>query len=158
MVTGSGGSQVHSGWHFCLSAARPNKKKKRKKREMLLLGLRYFAGVFAVGFALGTIRTLWLVPRVGELLAVTAEMPFILAASWWWCGRLLAQQPLGLAGRAVMGGSAFTWLMLAELALGRALGRTPVQHFAAMISAAGLLGLAGQLGFAAMPMFNRSRG
>ena len=124
----------------------------------LLLGLRYFAGVFAVGFALGTIRTLWLVPRVGELVAVTIEMPIILVASWWWCGRLLARQPLGLAGRAVMGGSAFAWLMLAELALGQALGRTPTQLFAAMMTAAGLLGLAGQLGFAAMPMFSHSRG
>jgi hypothetical protein len=125
----------------------------------LLLGLRYFAGVFAVGFALGTIRTLWLVPRVGELVAVTIEMPIILVASWWWCSRLLlARQPLGPAGRAVMGGSAFAWLMLAELALGQALGRTPTQHFAAMVTPVGLLGLAGQLGFAAMPMFSRSRG
>ena len=124
----------------------------------LLLGLRYFAGVFAVGFALGAVRTLLLVPRVGELVAVTMEMPFILAASWWWCGRLLDRQPLGLVGRAVMGSSAFVWLMLAELALGHALGRTSVQHFAAMITVAGLLGLAGQLGFAAMPMFSRSTG
>jgi hypothetical protein len=124
----------------------------------LLLGLHYFSGVFAAGFALGTIRTLWLVPRVGELAAVALEMPFIIVVSWWWCGILLARQPLGLAGRAVMGGSAFVWLMLAELALGQALGRTLVQHFAAMITSAGLLGLAGQLGFAAMPLFSRSRG
>ena len=118
----------------------------------LALGLRYFAGVFAVGFALGTVRTLWLVPLVGEIGAVAMELPFMLAASWWWCGRLLARQPLGLAGRAVMGGSAFVWLMIAELALAMAMGRTPAQHFAAMLTAAGLLGLAGQVVFAALPL------
>jgi hypothetical protein len=121
----------------------------------LALGLRYFAGVFAVGFALGTIRTLWLVPLVGEISAVAMELPFMLAASWWWGRRLLARQPLPLAGRAVMGGSAFAWLMLAELALSLAFGRTPAQHFAVMITAAGLLGLSGQLAFAAMPMLAR---
>jgi len=121
----------------------------------LALGLRYFAGVFAVGFALGTIRTLWLVPRVGEIGAVAMELPFMLAASWWWSRRLLARQPLGLSGRAVMGGTAFGWLMIAELALAMAFGRTPAQHFAAMVTAAGLLGLAGQVAFAALPMVGR---
>jgi len=111
--------------------------------------------VFAIAFAFGTVRTLWLAPRVGELIAVATEVPIISAVSWWWCGRLLARQPLALAGRAVMGGSAFAWLMLAELALSLAFGRTQAQHFAVMITAAGLLGLSGQLAFAAMPMLAR---
>uniref|UniRef100_UPI001969E8F8 hypothetical protein n=1 Tax=Sandarakinorhabdus rubra TaxID=2672568 RepID=UPI001969E8F8 len=94
----------------------------------LNLGLRYFAGVFAVGFALGTIRTLWLAPAIGELAAVAVELPVMLAASWWWCRRLLARRPLDTAGRAVMGGTAFLWLMAAELGLSLAFGRTAGEH------------------------------
>ena len=75
--------------------------------KALTTGLRYFAGVFAVAFALGMVRTLWLVPRVGAIIAVAMEIPIILTFSWWWGHRLLAWEPIRLAGRAVMGGSAF---------------------------------------------------
>jgi hypothetical protein len=122
----------------------------------LSLGLRYFAGVFAVGFLLGTIRTLWLVPTIGEMAAVGVELPLMIAASWWWCRRLLAGQALTSAQRAVMGGSAFLWLMLAELALSLAFGRTAGEHLAGLLAPAGLLGLAGQLVFAALPLIIKS--
>ncbi|WP_156254329.1 hypothetical protein [Sandarakinorhabdus oryzae] len=122
----------------------------------LALGLRYFAGVFAVGFLLGTIRTLWLAPAIGDLAAVGVELPVMIGASWWWCQRLLAGRALTSAGRAIMGGSAFIWLMLAELALSLAFGRTVGEHLAAMRAPAGLLGLAGQLVFAALPLLIKS--
>jgi hypothetical protein len=118
----------------------------------LALGLRYFAGVFAIAFALGTIRTLWLAPAVGAMAAVGIEVPIILAVSWWWGRRLLARQALNLAGRAVMGGSAFLLLMLAEFGLAMAFGRAPGVYWASFFTQAGLLGLAGQLGFAALPL------
>jgi hypothetical protein len=119
----------------------------------LALGLRYFAGVFAVGFLLGTIRTLWLAPAIGDLAAVAVELPVMIGASWWWGRRLLAREPLALAGRAIMGGSAFVWLMLAEFGLAMALGRAPGAYLASFFTADGLLGLAGQLVFAALPLF-----
>jgi hypothetical protein len=118
----------------------------------LAAGLRYFLGVFALGFVLGTIRTLWLAREVSELAAVLAELPLMIAASWWWCRRLLARQPLDLAGRAVMGGTAFIWLMLAEFALALAFGRTPAQYLAGLLAPAGQLGLAGQGVFALLPL------
>jgi hypothetical protein len=116
------------------------------------LGLRYFAGIFAFGFVLGTVRTVWLAPAIGELLAVAAELPVMLAASWWWCRRLLASQPLAITGRATMGASAFIWLMLAELVLSLMFGRTLADHRAGLVTPAGLLGLTGQLLFAALPL------
>lgn len=118
----------------------------------LALGLRYFAGVFAAGFLLGTVRTLWLAPAIGDLAAVAAELPVMLGFSWWWCRRLLRGGVLATGQRAVMGGSAFLWLMLAELALSLAFGRTAAEHLAGLLAPAGLLGLAGQLGFAALPV------
>jgi hypothetical protein len=118
----------------------------------LTLGLRYFAGVFAAGFLLGTIRTLWLAPALGEVPAVAVELPIMLGISWWWCRRLLTRRALAMAARAVMGGTAFLWLMLAELGLSLAFGRTAEQYLAGLLAPAGLLGLAGQVGFAALPM------
>ncbi|MEI6485437.1 MAG: hypothetical protein WCO11_04140 [Sphingomonadales bacterium] len=118
----------------------------------LALGLRYFAGVFAIAFALGTVRTLWLAPVIGAMAAVAIEVPILWRVSWWWGRRLLVRQPVALGGRVVMGGTAFGWLMLAELALSLAFGRTAGEHLALMLAPAGLLGLAGQLGFAVIPL------
>lgn len=122
----------------------------------LALGLRYFIGVFALGFLLGTVRTLWLAPMVGELAAVAIELPLMLGFSWWWCRRVLAGRLVAVGGRAVMGGTAFLWLMLAELGLSLAFGGTLVTHLAALVAPAGLLGLGGQLLFAALPLIPKA--
>jgi hypothetical protein len=50
-------------------------------------GVFYFALVFSVGFVLGAIRTVWVVPRLGVRLAELIEAPLmlgvsILAARW----------------------------------------------------------------------------
>jgi len=50
-------------------------------------GVLYFALVFGAGFVLGTIRTLWIVPRLGTRMAELMETPImlvitILAARW----------------------------------------------------------------------------
>ena len=55
--------------------------------QMVKAGVVYFALVFAVGFVLGAICTLWLVPRVGTRTAELMEMPIMLvvtigAARW----------------------------------------------------------------------------
>src|SRR4030095_1972454 len=39
----------------------------------------YFVIVFGAGFAFGTIRTLWVVPKVGVRTAELMEMPFMVA-------------------------------------------------------------------------------
>jgi len=45
-------------------------------------GVLYFVIVFAAGFAFGTMRTLFLVPQVGDVAAVSIEAPLILGVSW----------------------------------------------------------------------------
>jgi hypothetical protein len=53
----------------------------------LKAGALYFAVVFAAGFALGTIRTLWILPRFGARRAELMEAPIMFAitvlASRW---------------------------------------------------------------------------
>jgi len=55
--------------------------------QILKAGVLYFALVFGAGFVLGTIRTLWVVPRVGTRIAELMETPVMLvvtivAARW----------------------------------------------------------------------------
>jgi hypothetical protein len=69
-------------------------------------GLRYFLIVFAMAFAIGTVRTLLVASRTGAIIAVSLELLLVLALAW----------------------------------------------LAALATPAGLLGLAGQIGFGLMPL------
>ena len=48
--------------------------------RMLKAGALYFALVFGVGFVLGPIRVLWVVPQLGERTAELLEAPIMLIA------------------------------------------------------------------------------
>jgi hypothetical protein len=125
----------------------------------LVVGFRYYLIIFAIGFALGTIRTLVLAPSLGAFAAVALELPVMLAACWWVCGRLVRHLPPGLAPRVVMGGSAFVLLMFTEFAMSIWLfGRSPAAYAAGLVTAAGLLGLAGQIAFALLPLIHHANG
>lgn len=118
-------------------------------------GVVYFALVFGVGFVLGTLRVLFIVPRLGEFMAVIIELPIILTAAWIICDRISARLvvPRRWQTRLAMGAVAFVLLMLAELALSIALfGDTVAKHFAAYAAAPEAVGLAGQALFAAFPL------
>lgn len=122
--------------------------------SMFRAGAAYFAIVFTVGFAAGTLRTLLLVPRTGESLAVLLELPLMLTASWFISLRIcreLAVPPLP-GPRLAMGLVALTLLLVAEWLLAMSLaGRTAAEHFGHYLTWAGALGLVGQCAFAAMP-------
>ena len=124
---------------------------------LLRIGAQLFAGVFALGFALGVLRTQLLAPWLGELAAVAMELPVILAASWWWCGRLLRRQrrdAMGDSSRRALavGAIALGLLLLAELGRSVALAERSVgQHLALYLQPAHQLGLAGQCLFGLMP-------
>jgi hypothetical protein len=124
----------------------------------------YFALVFALGFALGTVRALWLAPMVGEVAAVLAELPVMLAASYFaarWLTRRFAVRSAQSA--SLMGGIAFALLMLAEASLARMMPGTGsatgvAAWFAALFTVPGIYGLAGQIGFGVMPLLVRPEG
>jgi hypothetical protein len=118
-------------------------------------GLLYFAIVFIAGFVLGTVRVLVVVPVLGEFKAVALELPVILFASWLACHKLIVtfSVPPEATPRIVMGALAFGILMLVEFGFSvLVLGRSGPEYFALLRTTPGLLGLAGQLGFALMPL------
>lgn len=124
------------------------------KRALAAGGL-YFLLIFLLGMALGTVRILLLEPRLGAIGSVLAEVPFMLAASWFVCGRLIRylSVPAVVSSRFAMGASAFLLLMAAELALDLlAMGGTAAAHFAAYRGGAPLIGLLGQIAFALFPL------
>ena len=119
----------------------------------------YWGIVFALGFVLGTVRVLWVIPRVGLIPATLLELPIILAASWFAAGWILRW--FAIAGRReamALGVLAFVLLMAAECALATGLmGQTPAQWLTELREPHALLGLAGQVAFALMPWW-RARG
>lgn len=116
-------------------------------------GASYFAIIFALGFVLGTMRVLWLAPKVGETMAGFIEMPFILGASWLVARWLVRKFAIASAGHALaMGGIAFALLMAAELVLGAAaFGMTAREWLASVTRPPGLYGLIGQVVFGLFP-------
>lgn len=117
--------------------------------------LVYFATVFAVAFLAGSVRTLVIAPRIGDLAAVAIEVPIILSVAWIVAGRVLRRWPVaagGLPALLAMGAVAFVVLMLAEAGLAiLAFGQSPADWLAGIATPAGALGLAGQIAYALVP-------
>lgn len=121
----------------------------------LLAGFAYAIFAFGVGFALGTIRVLLVVPRVGSTVAVLLETPVILGASWWISRLCVARFKVSpvVAARLVMGLAAFLVLMLAEVTLSVVLfGSSITEYLASLATLPGAIGLAAQVAFAAFPL------
>jgi hypothetical protein len=119
----------------------------------------YWAMVFALGFVLGTIRVLWLIPLVGLIPATLLELPVILAVSWFAAGWLVRRFVIVRGSEALtVGALAFAILMAAECALaGVLMDQTPAQWLAGLAEPHALLGLAGQVMFALMPWLRAGR-
>jgi hypothetical protein len=131
-------------------------------RAAVLAGAAYFALVFALGFLLGTVRTLFVqdAASASRLTGVLIELPVMLVASWFLCRQAVRRFHVAPAPgpRATMGGVAFALLLLAELGVGALLfGRTPVQHLALYRDASYAVGLGAQVAFAIMPWLQMLR-
>jgi hypothetical protein len=76
----------------------------------------YFALVFGAGFVLGIMRTLWLVPRVGERTAELVETPLMVIVVFLAARSIVGRMNvLTLAQRLEIGALALLLLLLAEL-------------------------------------------
>jgi len=84
--------------------------------QVLKAGALYFALVFAAGFLLGTVRTLWVVPRIGARMAELLEAPIMLAvtilAARWTVVHLTV--PHAASARLAMGCIALLLMLVAE--------------------------------------------
>ncbi|MGG5819007.1 hypothetical protein [Falsiroseomonas sp. HW251] len=123
---------------------------------MIAAGAVYFAAIFGLGFLLGVVRTLLLEPWLGAAWAVAAEgVPMVaaMAVAAPWAARLFDMSP-DLLPRLGMGLVALALLVLAETALD-ALLRGRVLWAERFQTTAGLIGLALQVIFAAMPLIRR---
>lgn len=122
-------------------------------------GFAYFLIAFAAGFALGTLRTLLIVPAIGETAAVALELPIMLTISWVACGWVLRRfaLPPEPGVRLVMGVTALVLLLAAEAGVSVLLaGRSLAEHFALYREAPALLGLIGQVAFALFPVLRKN--
>ena len=83
----------------------------------------YFALIFGTGFMLGTIRVLWIVPKIGVRTAELIEMlPMFVAIllSARWINQHLADAD-NISTRLKIGFLALSFLLVAEIALGMVL-------------------------------------
>jgi hypothetical protein len=127
----------------------------------ILAGCIYAVALFALGFLLGTIRVLIIVPMTGELAATFLELPVMLTAAYFACRWIVGrwQVPSRNAARLLMGAAFLLVLLGLETLLGLALmGRSWAEQAAAFRSTAGLAGLAAQLASATFPLLLRAEG
>lgn len=124
-------------------------------RRLAAAGVAYFLLVFAAGFVLGVVRTLWVVPVLGERGAELLEMPFMLLASYlaarWVVGRFdLRDQSWGLA--AGVGLLALGLLLAVELGVVlRLRGLTIGEYLGARDPVSGAVYAASLVVFAVLP-------
>ncbi|MEC9311496.1 MAG: hypothetical protein VYA97_07025 [Pseudomonadota bacterium] len=127
-------------------------------RPVLRAATFYSAAVFFCGFVLGSLRIFVLLPLMDELWAVSLELPIMLTLSWL-IARHLTRNRKDLypaAARLWMGIWAFGLLMVAEYVLATTLmGAAPSSYFGHWATAAGAIGLAGQIAFALIPFIQR---
>ena len=121
-------------------------------------GVAYWAVIFALGFVLGTVRSLWGAEALGEARFILIEVPVILLASFAAARWLTWHFAIASAGdAAAMGAIALTLLMLAEVALTAVLGNSVTQWIAGLTEPPGLYGFLGQIVFGLMPLLVRPR-
>ncbi|MFM0058431.1 hypothetical protein PQR64_22680 [Paraburkholderia phytofirmans] len=123
-------------------------------------GTAYALIVFVIGFALGAVRVLVLVPHLGATASVVLETPIMLAASWkvaQWSVQRFNLQP-DRRSCLLMGIVAFIVLMVAELGVAVfAFDESPAQYVSGIGSIAGGIGFAAQICFAGFPWLQAYR-
>ena len=132
-----------------------------KKSEIiaaLKAGLLYFLCIFALGFVLGAIRNIFVIPRIGPVAGVLLEIPVMLTVSWFLCSRLIIRYSVTAETKylVIFGGTAFLSLMIVEPLVAVFLFKQPWSIFIANIGTLpGTLGLLAQIVFSIIPVMQR---
>lgn len=116
----------------------------------------YVLIVFAIGFAFGTVRVLFVEPAIGSFWAVMAEAPLMVAASYAACRPLVRKWwPLDGEAGVEIGLLSFLMLQVLESLLAGLIGpETYINNILLYwgdLSVARMVGLVAQVLFAAMP-------
>jgi len=123
--------------------------------QTLKAGLLYFVVVFGAGFALGSIRILWVVPRVGMRMAELLEAPImfvVMLVAAQWLVRRLGLAPT-ISKRLGMGAIGLGLMLVAEFTLVVCLrGLSIREYFASRDLVAGSVYYALLAVFAVMPL------
>lgn len=88
------------------------------QERVLRLGLLYFGIVFLAGFLLGVVRTLWLVPRIGEQTAELVEFPVMLAVMLIAAHRVVARSDGRTRTLLLAGGMAALAVLVFDVLVG----------------------------------------
>ncbi|SIO13250.1 hypothetical protein SAMN02745824_3077 [Parasphingorhabdus marina DSM 22363] len=124
--------------------------------KTLVTGLLAGLTIFAAGFVLGIIRTLWLVPQMPAWQAVLIEGPVILTLTWFVLRFWVRRGAISAATstRLMFGGMALITLWLCEWIMTIALmTEDPGFFFRSLATLPGAMGLAGQLLIIFMPLW-----
>jgi hypothetical protein len=131
--------------------------------KILQGAMLYAASAFAVGFVLGTVRTLWVAPKLGALTAVSLEAPIVIAASWFvysWIHRFLRLE-INWGFALLLGLRAFVYLQFFEIAMFVFFFKRPLgDYMQSLKTPEGTVGLVAQGVFAIVPLlyfFKRHR-
>ncbi len=126
--------------------------------DTIRAGFAYFAIVFALGFALGTIRVFGGAEALGEITFILIELPIMLLAGFVTARYLVRRYAIATVAHAIgMGLLAFSLLMTAELALvGMFAPGDPIaaahRWIASLGAPPGIFGFLGQIAFGLMPV------
>lgn len=116
-------------------------------KRALAAGALYAVALFALGFLLGTLRVMLVVPMLGEFAATLIELPLMLTAAYVMCRWIVRRWRVAerASTRAAMALSFLLLMLLFEAVLGLTLmGRTAAEQAAAFATPSGLAGLAAQ--------------
>jgi type IV secretory pathway TrbD component len=126
--------------------------------QVVKAGVLYFTLVFGVGFVLGTIRTLWVVPRVGARKAELMETPIMLVVTIVAARSIILRLglPFTFSARLGMGFIALLLLLVAEFGFVFWFrGQTNREYFASRDPVAGTVYYLMLAVFAIMPLLVR---
>jgi len=125
-------------------------------RELRASVLYLLAG-FGMGFVLGPIRELLLVPMMGRVFSLLVELPLLLGICWWIAPRIIRRCviPSGEA-RLRMGFAALSMLLVLEFLVGVAVRGWDLQSWVAdFATIPGLVTLLAYLVFALIPYYRQ---